>query len=65
MSRNEFSYLIDSYARRAKQLGANAVNIVSYYRKVETSSTTDFEYHSGAVIAAFALKDEFVMLVDE
>ena len=38
--------------RRAKQLGANAVvNIVSYYQRVEMSSTTDFECHAGAVIA--------------
>jgi uncharacterized protein YbjQ (UPF0145 family) len=52
--------------RRAKQLGANAVvNIVSYYRKVEMSSTTDFECHAGAVIAGVALKGEFVKIADE
>jgi uncharacterized protein YbjQ (UPF0145 family) len=52
--------------RRAKQLGANAVvNIVSYYRKVEMSSTTDFECHAGAVIAGVALKGDFVKIADE
>jgi uncharacterized protein YbjQ (UPF0145 family) len=52
--------------KRAKQLGANAVvNIVSYYRKVEMSSTTDFECHAGAVIAGVALKGEFVKIADE
>src|SRR5262247_3163974 len=52
--------------RRAKQLGANAiVNIVSYYRKVEMSSTTDFECHAGAVIAGVALKGDFVKIAEE
>jgi uncharacterized protein YbjQ (UPF0145 family) len=52
--------------KQAKQLGANAVvNIVSYYRKVEMSSTTDFECHAGAVIAGVALKGEFVKIADE
>jgi uncharacterized protein YbjQ (UPF0145 family) len=52
--------------KRAKQLGANAVvNIVSYYRKVEMSSMTDFECHAGAVIAGVALKGEFVKIADE
>ena len=52
--------------RRAKQLGANAVvNIVSYYQKVEMSSTTDFECHAGAVIAGVALKGDFVKIAEE
>ena len=52
--------------RRAKQLGANAVvNIVSYYRKVEMSSTTDFECHAGAVIAGVALKGDFVKIEEQ
>jgi uncharacterized protein YbjQ (UPF0145 family) len=52
--------------RRAKQLGANAVvNIVSYYRKVEMSSTTDFECHAGAVVAGVALKGEFVRIEEQ
>ena len=52
--------------RRAKQLGANAVvNIVSYYQKVEMSSTTDFECHAGAVVAGVALKGEFVRIEEQ
>jgi uncharacterized protein YbjQ (UPF0145 family) len=52
--------------KRAKQLGANAVvNIVSYYRKIEMSSTTDFECHAGAIIAGVALKGDFVKLAEE
>ena len=51
--------------RRAKQLGANAVvNIVSYYQKVEMSSTTQFECHAGAVIAGVALKGDFVKIAE-
>jgi uncharacterized protein YbjQ (UPF0145 family) len=49
--------------RRAKQLGANAVvNIVSYYQRVEMSSTTEFECHAGALIAGVALKGDFVKI---
>ena len=52
--------------KRAKQLGANAVvNIVSYYRKIEMSSTTDFECHAGAIIAGVTLKGDFVKLAEE
>jgi uncharacterized protein YbjQ (UPF0145 family) len=50
---------------RARQLGANAVvNIVSYYRKVPVSSTTEFECHAGTVIAGVALKGDFVKIAD-
>jgi len=52
--------------KRARQLGANAVvNIVSYYRKVEMSSPTEFECHAGAVIAGVALKGDFVTIADK
>jgi uncharacterized protein YbjQ (UPF0145 family) len=55
-----------AHERRAKQLGANAVvNIVSYYRKIEMSSTTDFECHAGAIIAGVALNGDFVKLTEE
>ena len=51
--------------RRAKQLGANAVvNIVSYYQKIEMSSTTQFECHAGAIIAGVALKGDFVKIAE-
>ena len=52
--------------KRAQQLGANAVvNIVSYYRKVEMSSPTEFECHAGNVIAGVALKGDFVKIADQ
>ena len=55
-----------SLEKRAQQLGANAVvNIVSYYKKVEMSSPTEFECHAGAVIAGVALKGDFVKIADE
>jgi hypothetical protein len=48
---------------RAKQLGADAVvDIVSYYKKDATSSTTTYVCHAGAVIAGVALKGTFVKL---
>jgi len=48
---------------RAQQLGANAVvNIVSNYRNIENSSTTEFECHDGAVMTGVALKGDFVKL---
>jgi uncharacterized protein YbjQ (UPF0145 family) len=48
---------------RAKELGANAVvNIVSYYKKNEMSSATEFECHKGGLIAGVALKGDFVKI---
>jgi uncharacterized protein YbjQ (UPF0145 family) len=52
--------------KRAKQLSANAVvNIISYYKKVPMSSTTEFECHAGAIIAGVALKGDFVKIADK
>lgn len=46
---------------RAQELGANAViNIVSNYKNVERSSTTEFECHDGAIMTGVALKADFV-----
>ena len=43
----------------AKKAGANAVtNIVSYYRKNEYSSKTDYECHAGATVAGVALRGD-------
>lgn len=43
----------------AKKAGANAVtNIVSYYKKNEYKSKTDFECHVGAIMAGVALKGD-------
>jgi len=41
----------------AKRQGGNAVvDIVSYYKRVEYSSPTDFECHAGAFVIGVALK---------
>ena len=48
---------------RARSLGANAViNIVSYYKKGITASTTEYVCHAGNVVAGVALKGTFVLL---
>jgi uncharacterized protein YbjQ (UPF0145 family) len=48
---------------RAEKLGANAVvNIVSYYKKEEVTSTTEFECHDGGFVTGVALKGEFVKI---
>ena len=52
--------------KRAQQVGANAViKIVSYYQKVEMSSTTQFECHVGNVIVRVVLNGELVTIVGE
>lgn len=52
--------------KRARQVGANGViNIVSYYRKIERSSPTEFECHVGNVIVSVVLKGELVKIADE
>jgi len=52
--------------KRAKQFGANAVvNIVSYYKKVEMSSTTEYECHEGSGYMAVALRGDFVKIADK
>ena len=52
--------------KRAKQHGANAVvNIVSYYKKVEMSSTTEYECHEGSGYMAVALRGDFVKISDQ
>lgn len=49
--------------KAAKARGANAVtNIVSYYKKNETQSTTTYECHKGAAVAGVALKADIVKL---
>jgi hypothetical protein len=56
--------LVD-FQKRAKKAGANAVvNIVSYYKNVEMSSTTEFECHAGAAAHAI-LRGDLVKITDE
>jgi uncharacterized protein YbjQ (UPF0145 family) len=48
---------------RAKKEGGNAVvNVVSFYKKDEFSSETEYECHAGAIIAGVALKGTVVKL---
>jgi len=47
----------------AKKSGANAVtNIVSYYRKVEYRSKTDYECHAGGVMAGVTLRGDLARI---
>jgi uncharacterized protein YbjQ (UPF0145 family) len=52
-----------SLQEAAKQAGANAVvNIVSYYKKNENKSTSQYECHAGAVVAGVALKGDLAIV---
>ncbi|MGY2488779.1 excinuclease ATPase subunit [Cupriavidus sp. CP313] len=47
----------------AKSKGANAViDIVSYYKKNEVTSATDYECHAGAVVVGVALKGTYAKI---
>jgi uncharacterized protein YbjQ (UPF0145 family) len=49
-----------AFQDKAKSLGANAVvDIVSYYKKDEFKSATEYECHGGAVVIGVALKGTF------
>ncbi len=49
-----------SLQESAKRLGANAVvDIVSYYKKVESKSPTDYECRSGNIIVGVTLKGTY------
>ncbi|MBO9538202.1 excinuclease ATPase subunit [Herbaspirillum sp.] len=52
--------------KKAKELGGNAVvNIVSYYKKNEMASATQYECHAGATLAGVALKGDIVKIADK
>lgn len=52
-----------SFQESAKRLGANAVvDIVSYYKKVESKSPTDYECHSGNIIVGVTLKGTYAKI---
>jgi len=58
------SALVD-FQKRAKRAGANGVvNIVSYYKKVEMASPTEFECHAGAAAHAI-LRGDLVKIADQ
>jgi hypothetical protein len=49
----------------AKRHGANAViDLVSYYRKKEYKSTTDFECHAGALVIGVALRGTYAKVAE-
>jgi hypothetical protein len=51
--------------KRALQQGANAViDIVSYYKKVEFNSATEYECHDGSLLVGVTLKGTFATLAD-
>lgn len=52
--------VLRAFQEGAKSRGANAVvDIVSYYKKNEFRSTTNFECHAGAIMAGVALKGTY------
>ena len=54
-----------SLQKYAREVGANAiVNIVSYHDKVEVSNETEFECHSGALMAGVSFKADFVKIAE-
>jgi hypothetical protein len=64
--RGAFLWTLVALEKRALQMGADAVvNIVSYYKKNEVSSPTEFECHVGNVIATVWLKGDLVKLAGE
>ena len=55
--------LVD-FQKRAKKAGANAVvNIVSYYKNIEMTSTSEFECHAGAAAHAI-LRGDLVKIAE-
>lgn len=58
-----FLWTLVDLEKRAQRAGANAVvNVVSYYRKKEMASATEFECHVGNVIVTVWLKGDLVKI---
>lgn len=56
-----FLSAVKKFQERAKKEGGKKVgNLVSYYKKKEYSSTTQYECHAGRSIAGVALKGDIV-----
>lgn len=58
------SALIALQKRVLQQSGNAVIDIVSYYKKVEYSSATQFECHDGALLVGVALKGTFATVAD-
>jgi uncharacterized protein YbjQ (UPF0145 family) len=49
-----------AFQSKAKQNGANAViNLVSYYKRAEYKSATEYECHAGGVVVGVTLKGDY------
>jgi uncharacterized protein YbjQ (UPF0145 family) len=60
-----FLWTLLNMEKRAQRVGANAVvNIVSYYRKKEMASVSEFECHVGNVIVTVWLKGDLVKIAE-
>jgi uncharacterized protein YbjQ (UPF0145 family) len=60
-----FLWTLLALEKRTQQKGANAVvNIVSFYRKREMASVTDFECHVGNVTVSVVLKADLVRIAE-
>jgi hypothetical protein len=58
-----FHWTLVNMENRARRLGANAVvNIVSFYKRNETSSAVEFECHVGNAIASVFFRGDFVKI---
>ncbi|HEY4081798.1 MAG TPA: excinuclease ATPase subunit [Burkholderiaceae bacterium] len=56
---------LKAFQHKAKAQGANAVvDIVSYYKKVETKSDTTFECHAGSIVIGVALKGTYATVAN-
>lgn len=54
-----------AFQDKARENGSNAVvNIVSYYKKNEMASATDYECHAGAVVVGVALKGTYAKVAN-
>ncbi len=52
--------VLKAFQDSARQRGANAViDIVSYYKKIEMRSATNYECHAGNVVSGVALKGTY------
>ena len=60
-----FMSALATLEKRAQSAGANAVvNIVSYYKRVEMASATEFECHGGTVRAIVMLRGDSVKIAN-
>lgn len=55
--------VLKAFQDKAKSMGANAViDVVSYYKKKEFRSATNYECYAGAIMAGMALKGTYAKI---